>query len=527
MASRTDVDITYVDTPRVAEVASPSTEIIMQDLVDTLRDAEYSWQGLTFNKLINASGKEDLGGGVKVGITAALQNMLLAFEGRTTPAQLGTVTSNPGSPVIGRDTFVDTAATFIANGIARGSLVINFTDQSVAEVISVDSEIQLTTKVLTEGIGNTYDAADVYKVWNIVQVSATGGNLVAVDNLQATIPAILPTAFTQVVLTSSASATLAEQADIQYSSFGGRSHLDPANATGNAAAGTTFPTGTPRQPSNNLIDADSILDTRGLGGFLVNGALTIENGIFPHIFEGLGMAHSQLTCMATADLHDAQFRDCMLLGTLTGAAIFERAHFMNVTEVLGVARECMFQGTVTLGGATDSTHGDTFQMINCISAVPGTGSPSIDFNGFGYGLSCRSYNGGLTLVNKTGPESVSIDLNAGTVTIDPSVTAGTIVVRGVGEVINRSTGATVVKDQTIKGSDIVLLRKLMQNRMETDPTTGLMVIYDDDGTSILLQGTIYEDVLATQLYRGRGIERRNKLEIRGRLFASAFSAEFD
>ncbi len=511
MASRTDVDITYVDTPRVAEVASPSTEIIMQDLVDTLRDAEYSWQGLTFNKLINASGKEDLGGGVKVGITAALQNMLLAFEGRTTPAQLGTVTSNPGSPVIGRDTFVDTAATFIANGIARGSLVINFTDQSVAEVISVDSEIQLTTKVLTEGIGNTYDAADVYKVWNIVQVSATGGNLVAVDNLQATIPAILPTAFTQVILTSSASATLAEQADIQFSSFANRVHLDPANMTGNAVAGTTFPTGTPRQLSNNLIDADSILDDRGLGGFKIHGALTIENGTFPHIFEGLGMAHSQFTAMATADLHDAQFVSCMLMGTLTGSAIFERVHFMNVAEVLGVARKCMFQGTVTLGGTVDAAHGTTFQMLDCTSAVPGSATPTIDFNGTGYGLSCRNYNGGLTLTNKTGPEAVSIDLNSGHVHIHDDVTAGEIVVRGIGKVSDHSTGTTVVIDETIKGAELNILAKIMRNRMETNPTTGIMTVYDDDDVTVLLTGNIYEDVLASQIYRGRGMERRNRL----------------
>jgi hypothetical protein len=529
MASRNDVDVEFNSSPRVAEVASPSTEIIMQDLVDTMRDAEYSWTGMTAKKLINASGKEDLGGGVKVGITVALQDLKLAFEGRTVPAQVGTVSTNPGSAIQGRDAFTDSSATFITNGVARGSLVVNFTDQSVAEVVSVDSETQLTTKTLTEGIGNTYDVNDTYKVWNIVQVSATGGNLVGVDPSQVTVPAILPTAFTQVVVTSSASATLAEQTDIQYASFGGRVHLDENGEHPNTTAGTTFPTGTPRQPSSNMADADAILDARGLGGFFIHGNLTLNYTakVLDHIFEGEGMAHSQVMVMAATDVHDSEWRNLMLMGSLDGAAIFENVHFMNVTDVLGVARNSMFQGTVTLGGTVDSAHGSTFHMLNCMSAIAGPGSPVIDFNGKGYGLSCRGYNGGIRLQNKHGPEDISIDLNSGTVHIDSSVTAGTIVVRGVGIVNNNSTGSTVVIDETIKGSDIALLRKLMQNRMETDPVTGIMVVYDDDGTTVLLQGKIYEDVLATQIYRGRGIERRDNLELRYQIFGPEFAAEFD
>ena len=55
------------------------------------------------------------------------------------------------------------------------------------------------------------------------------------------------------------------------------------------------------------------------------------------------------------------------------------------------------------------------------------------------------------------------------------------------------------------------LQKLMKNRMETNPTTGIMTIYDDDDVTPLLTGNIYEDVVASQIYRGRGMERRNRL----------------
>lgn len=210
MTTRTDIVVDYNTSPRVIEVRAPSTTMNMQDWVDTVRKREDSFQGMGFPKLLNASGKEDLGGGTAVGITAANQDMLLAFEARTTPAETGTVTGSPASPVAGRQIMQDTTATFVTNSVVRGSLVINFTDNSVADVVSVDSETQLTTKTLVNGIGNTYDVADVYHVFNIIQVEALGGNLTAVDSVGSSISPVLPTAFTQVVRTLSSSATQVE-----------------------------------------------------------------------------------------------------------------------------------------------------------------------------------------------------------------------------------------------------------------------------------------------------------------------------
>jgi len=56
-----------------------------------------------------------------------------------------------------------------------------------------------------------------------------------------------------------------------------------------------------------------------------------------------------------------------------------------------------------------------------------------------------------------------------------------------------------------------LARKFQQNRLETDPVTGVMTLYDDDDVTVLLSGQLYEDVAALQTYRGQGAERRNKL----------------
>jgi len=66
-------------------VDAPSTEITIQDLYDTCKWLEATQGGMDDPVLIEAAGKENLGGGVFVGLTATLQNALLAFEGRPGP----------------------------------------------------------------------------------------------------------------------------------------------------------------------------------------------------------------------------------------------------------------------------------------------------------------------------------------------------------------------------------------------------------------------------------------------------------
>lgn len=80
MTVRTDVDIDWNISPRIITIESPSTEISLQDLVDTCRYLEALTENITYDSIISASGKEDLGGGLEVGITATLLNALLAFE---------------------------------------------------------------------------------------------------------------------------------------------------------------------------------------------------------------------------------------------------------------------------------------------------------------------------------------------------------------------------------------------------------------------------------------------------------------
>ena len=79
-------------------------------------------------------------------------------------AETGTVTT----PDVAGVTLTDTAATFVTNGVQPGAVVNNTTDGSLAEVIAVISETQLTVTALTGGSDNQWDSGDAYTIWNAV-----------------------------------------------------------------------------------------------------------------------------------------------------------------------------------------------------------------------------------------------------------------------------------------------------------------------------------------------------------------------
>jgi hypothetical protein len=59
-------------TNKQIQITSPQTDLLVQDLIDFIRTQEASETGITFDQIGSASGKESLGSGVSVGITAEL-----------------------------------------------------------------------------------------------------------------------------------------------------------------------------------------------------------------------------------------------------------------------------------------------------------------------------------------------------------------------------------------------------------------------------------------------------------------------
>lgn len=350
MAIRNDISIDWSQSPRIILVDAPAISITMQDLYDTLRDAEF--QQMDEPSIVLGSGKEELGGGVLVGLTITLQNALLGFEARSGP--------------------------------------------------------------------------------EYTQCSITGGNLVAQDEAGVYFATpVYPTAFTQIVLANSSSATLQELTLIQQASFNGSVAVDVVNGE----AGVEFPIGTPLRPVSNITDAYAISQSRGLRQFNIYGDITLSNevNLSDYIFVGESRTKSKITINPEADTNGCEFWYAHILGTLDGDTILSQCTIDNLNYIEGSIENCSLEsGTITI--ANDNTKQANF--INCYSGVAGSGTPEIDCGGNGARLVFRGYDGGLLLKNKSGTAPFSIDFQAGQLVLENSVNAGEIVARGDAKVVN-------------------------------------------------------------------------------------------
>lgn len=206
MTIRTDVNINTGVSPRIITVEAPSTEITIQDLHDTLRSLEATSIYMDDPPFIDTAGLENLGGTLSVGLTSTLQNMQLQFEGRTTALETGTCTSDDSTG----QSLTASGGLFVTKLVARGDIVFNSTTAAMATVLSVTSETNLTSQLLSGGSRATWLNTDTYAIYQNVQCTVLGGNLVAVDEAGSPIPAILGSANTDTILALSSSATAIE-----------------------------------------------------------------------------------------------------------------------------------------------------------------------------------------------------------------------------------------------------------------------------------------------------------------------------
>lgn len=270
--------------------------------------------------------------------------------------------------------------------------------------------------------------------WIICQI--TGGNFVGVDeNGDEQVP-IEPSSYVTVVRTSSSSATLQELSTLQYSSFDGGVWIDVINGV----TGTKFPRGTPQLPVNNLDDAQAIATERGFNTLFIIGDIEFNNGdnLDNYIIVGQNTLSSLITVIAPVTTDNTEFRNLAIQGELDGLVQIEECFIVDLLYVEGDIKYSVIFGEIDLAG-TQSTN-----LFNCWSGVPGAQTPVIDMGGSGRNLGVRAYSGGLTIKNFTGAiNRISLDFVSGQAILDPTCTAGLIVVRGTAKLLNNSQGSDV------------------------------------------------------------------------------------
>jgi hypothetical protein len=208
--------------------------------------------------------------------------------------------------------------------------------------------------------------------------------------------------------------------------------------TKNGTAGTAYPKGTYADPVSNLADALTIAGNYNRRKFYLRGNITLTAALSDWVVAGIG--EEAAVTLAGQDVSDSEFANVVLSGNLGGGPIRAVDCTLDgVGNMEGTATGC----AITAGGM--NLAGDT-RLVNCSSAVPGTATPFVDINGTARSLELRHYAGGIEIRNLTDVGgNVSIHQVAGQVVIAASCTAGTIAVRGVGNLTDNSgAGCNVV-----------------------------------------------------------------------------------
>lgn len=120
----------------------------------------------------------------------------------------------------------------------------------------------------------------------------------------------------------------------------------------------------------------------------------------------------------------------------------------DVQDFVGDALRCGLNGTMSFKAGTSS-------LVDCYSRVPGfslTQTPVFSLLNTAAAVNLRSYSGGITVENMNDPGAIgSLDVEVGRVILEPTCTAGSIAVRGVGSILDNSNGTVVDTSTLING----------------------------------------------------------------------------
>lgn len=416
--------------PRVVVVDAPQTEATLQDIVDTIEAWQDSEEGISFSPLIDPSGKQALGGGTSVVITATLLNTKLRFAARHSPLTTGIATAASSTGKILEDTGND----FVSAGIYVGCTIFNGTAGAMETVVLVSTNT-LTSFPLQGGTRQDWQIGDTYSIYPNNLCNISGGNLVAVDENGDEMDPILQAPNVNIVRASSSSGTVADLEAIQYASFQNAVWYDPTSAN----SGTEFPNGTREFPSNNIPDIVIIAGYRGFDTIQLLKSVTID-GVDIQNFRLIGSSHvhTSVTLEDSTLCNNVTIENCNVTGVLDGGVHITRCMAGNLTYVNGHIHDTGLYGNFMLAGNEDAV------FANCFT-VDQDDPPIIDMGSSGQDLAMPNYAGLLTVRNLVSADNeVGIGLNAGAVILDSSITAGTIIVSGVGNLTDNSMGTAIV-----------------------------------------------------------------------------------
>lgn len=213
----------------------------------------------------------------------------------------------------------------------------------------------------------------------------------------------------------------------------------------NGVSGTTFPIGTERSPVNNLDDAVLIGEDLGVSRFYFVSDFNFASDVYITDYDlyGEGVNETTLTFNAGCIVLNCHVYNATATGNLSGVAGFDNCKLIDLGSV-GIVpssqeiilKNCLFYGTTTL----PSNYSGKVTLIDCYSDVPGNNTPIFDIGNSTASAQFRQWTGGMELRNATSGNTISIDVVSANVKLHDSMTSATIVARGVGKLVEASTG---------------------------------------------------------------------------------------
>lgn len=256
----------------------------------------------------------------------------------------------------------------------------------------------------------------------------------------------------QVSVRSANSAGLTFSDQINEQSFQGAVWIDPESGS----SGTSFPRGTPTDPVDNWLDATTIANSLGFLQFQLRNTLVLpaEQNVDGYAIHGVNPLSSIMVFQGGSGVNTS-LDNVSFAGALgDGYKVARSCIVGDITNVEGAFVECVLNGNVTLD-ATPSMVADV-SFMNCVSGFPGNVTFTLDCNNTTADIQFRNWSGGMVVENFTTGNAMSVDVAQGKITLDSTCTAGTILIRGIAEVVDNSgAGCNVITTGTIR-SDMAI-----------------------------------------------------------------------
>jgi hypothetical protein len=171
---------------------------------------------------------------------------------------------------------------------------------------------------------------------------------------------------------------------------------------------------------------------------------------------------------------------------------------MTGTGSVSATAQLVVSAVATITGS-GTVSANLLAILNGTATLTGTSTVAAELDALGFMLSTLTGTGTLTAPNY-GTGTLEAEIQPFT-ELSPQSLAGAV--------WSALTADNV--DAGSMGEALRAVRAILANRVVTDPAAGTYTVYDDDNTTVLLSGDLWQDADGTTAYAGAGAERRDRL----------------